>query len=119
MYRIAKTWQIDASHQLTSLPAEHKCSRLHGHTYTISVEVEAPEWNEHGFVLDYGDLDTVIRAYDHRHLNDFLHPPTAEAFAHALWNHLLTTVRVRGAPDARLVRVRVSETPQTWAEVTP
>lgn len=34
-YRIEKRFGFDAAHRLPSLPPGHKCSRGHGHTYTV------------------------------------------------------------------------------------
>lgn len=113
MFEIGKAYTISASHQLDELPEGHKCARLHGHTYTIAVVV-LDELNERGMVVDYGGLDATIGAWidatlDHRHLNDVLTQPTAErlaAFIHAEATRLL---------PGRRVRIRVSETPRTWA----
>ena len=43
MFRITKEFHFSASHQLTALPAEHQCARLHGHNYIVVVELSAAE----------------------------------------------------------------------------
>jgi 6-pyruvoyltetrahydropterin/6-carboxytetrahydropterin synthase len=92
MYRITKRWTFDAAHQLHGLPDGHKCGRLHGHTYTVEIEVSAEELDDHGFVVDFADLapikQLIDKIYDHRFLNDVLPAstnPTAEKLATILY----------------------------------
>lgn len=85
MHTITKTFEFAASHQLTGLPDGHKCSRLHGHSYQLTVEVVG-EVDEVGFVIDFGHLnwvrDLIADHLDHRHLNDVLDlNPTSENLA--------------------------------------
>ncbi|WP_343312936.1 6-carboxytetrahydropterin synthase QueD [Brucella sp. BE17] len=118
MFRITKQFHFSASHQLTQLPADHQCARLHGHNYIVEVELAATELDQHGFVRDYHELAPLKRyideALDHRHLNDVLGHDgvTAEYLAKHLfdWSH---------ARWAEVSAVRVSETPKTWAEYRP
>ncbi len=119
MFRIGKQFRFDAAHQLPGLPEGHKCARLHGHTYTVEVVLVADTLVEPGFVTDFGDLARFGRyladRFDHRLLNDVLPvAPTSEHlarhFADWLGEHLA------GAVTGRLERVRVAETPSTWAE---
>jgi 6-pyruvoyltetrahydropterin/6-carboxytetrahydropterin synthase len=71
-WTISKTFRFDASHQLAGLPSAHKCSRLHGHTYAVTLTLAAAGVNGPGFVLDYADLAPFKRYVDehldHRHL---------------------------------------------------
>lgn len=119
-YTISKEFAFSASHRLDGLRDGHPCGRLHGHNYTVRVELIGYELDEIGFVLDYGDLKP-IKTYlddvlDHRHLNDVLKfNPTAERLAH----HIGTLVRrLIAIPDDVTVAVGVSETPKTWATWT-
>lgn len=118
MHRITKQFGFSASHQLSHLPADHPCARLHGHNYVVEVELAAGELNEHGFVRDYRELDRLKRyideQFDHRHLNDVLghDRPTAEILA----RHFYDWCRPH-FPE--LQAVRVSETQKTWAEYRP
>jgi len=56
MFRIGKSFTFDAAHQLRSLPEGHKCGRLRGHTYTITVVPGRDDLVEPGFVTDFGSL---------------------------------------------------------------
>jgi 6-pyruvoyltetrahydropterin/6-carboxytetrahydropterin synthase len=122
MYRIEKIFHFSAAHQLTHLAAhspEHKCARLHGHSYRVRVTLESEELDADGFVLDYGLLEPVERyidaELDHRNLNEVLGIGTytsAEAIARALYE--------RFAPELPLLAsMAVSESPDTWAEYRP
>jgi 6-pyruvoyltetrahydropterin/6-carboxytetrahydropterin synthase len=119
-YMIGKRFEFCAGHQLPGLPADHPCSRLHGHNYTVEVILGADDLEEPGFVTDFRALAPLRRylqeTFDHRHLNDVLDvPATSEHLAvHvARWavEHLPPEIA------GRLRAVRVGETPSTWAEV--
>jgi len=104
------------------LPAHQgKCSRLHGHTYALEVTVQgAPQVSgpAAGMVMDFADLrarvtELVVDKLDHQFLNDiFDFVPTTEAVA--AWAFDL--LREAGLPVAR---VRLSEGPNTYVEITP
>ena len=118
MFRITKEFHFSASHQLTELPADHQCARLHGHNYIVEVELSASVLDEHGFVRDYHELAPLKRyiddELDHRRLNDVLghNRVTAEVLA----RHLFDWCKSRWQ---EVTAVRVSETPKTWAEYRP
>ena len=115
---ITKILTFDAAH---SLP-EHlgKCRNVHGHTYTVEVTIEGTIDSggpTDGMVMDFADLSSrvaelVVDPLDHRYLNDlFDFAPTAEAVAE--WT--LVTLQRAGLP---VVRVRLWETPTSYAEVS-
>jgi 6-pyruvoyltetrahydropterin/6-carboxytetrahydropterin synthase len=113
MYTIAKEFHFSASHQLSGLPDDHPCSRLHGHNYVFRVHLKSDTLNEVGFVVDYRNLDDIKRfiddALDHKHLNDFLpFNPTAENMA----KHFAIEFN-KVHPE--VYAVEVEETPKTIA----
>ena len=118
MYRITKEFAFSASHQLTGLPDDHQCARLHGHNYIVVVELSGPDLNQYGFLRDYHELKPlktyIDDVFDHRHLNDVLgHDQTT---AENLARHFYEWCKAR-FPETSAVRV--SETPKTWAEYRP
>lgn len=119
MYSIAKEFTFSASHQLLNLPEEHQCARLHGHNYTVIVELLSVRLDEVGFVIDYGELD-FIKKYiddnlDHKHLNDVLgFNPTAEKMAKFLYKEFEIMFNEIGYKDV-LSKVSVKETDKTIA----
>lgn len=119
MYQVSKRFSFDAAHHLLGLPPHHKCSNVHGHTYTVKVVIAATRLDETGFVIDFGDLQPfkryIDKELDHTDLNDLLVNPTSENLAHLLYQIFSELVPL---PKERvwLQCVRVSETPNTWAE---
>ncbi len=118
MFRICKAFRFSASHQLSGLPQEHPCSRLHGHNYLVEVELQSAQVDGVGFVLDYRAMDAfkgwLNGVLDHRHLNDCMTSnPTAESLAFELFQQ---ATRLLGD---RVCAVRVRETDATLAEYRP
>tara|TARA_R110000782_G_scaffold247075_1_gene333767 strand:- start:3537 stop:3890 length:354 start_codon:yes stop_codon:yes gene_type:complete len=93
---IYKSFTIEAAHRLPNLPDDHKCSRLHGHSFTIEVHVSGDVDEATGWVMDFADISEVIKpvfeCLDHRYLNDIegLDNPTSENLAKWLWHKLKT-----------------------------
>lgn len=118
MYTITKEFHFSASHQLTDLPSDHQCARLHGHNYVVVVELKSETLNQFGFVRDYQEL-AALKSYiddtlDHRHLNEVFKNDavTAEFLAKSLFDWCKKRLPETAA-------VRISETPKTWAEYRP
>jgi 6-pyruvoyltetrahydropterin/6-carboxytetrahydropterin synthase len=93
-FQLRKAFKIDAAHRLTGLPTEHKCTRLHGHTYRIEIAIEDELKPDSGLVMDYNTLEQiagpVISMLDHTYLNEIpgLENPTSENIAIWLWERL-------------------------------
>lgn len=125
MYRIRKTKSFDAAHRL---PQHHgKCANLHGHTYSVTAEVEG-RWlsgkgPEEGMLVDYGRLseamDEQLRMLDHAMLNDRFPNTTSELMAYELYMAWAPVIRRLSSNRARLAAVMVSETPSSCAEYRP
>jgi len=117
VYGIGKTFKFDAAHRLTGLPDGHKCSRVHGHTYALTIHLQRDRLDHVGFVRDYGDLAPIKQwvdgTLDHRDLNDIVPGnPTAEVIARWVYDTWAPTF-----PD--MVAVTVCETAGTYAEYRP
>jgi len=111
---IAKTFDFDAAHRLPLVPTDHKCARLHGHTYRVELVLDgAPD--ARGFIIDYAEIEAAWRPVhaevDHRYLNDIpgLENPTTEALAPWLFERLQSALPM-------LSRLRVYESSTTWCE---
>ena len=91
---IFKEFSIEAAHRLPNVPANHKCSRLHGHSFRISVYVAGPIQPDSGWVMDFADIKEATRfihyELDHRYLNEVpgLENPTSERLAVWIWDRL-------------------------------
>jgi 6-pyruvoyltetrahydropterin/6-carboxytetrahydropterin synthase len=113
MYTIRKEFTFDASHVLNGLVEGHKCGRLHGHTYTVTLELESELLDDNGFVQDYGELNAIKNwidiTLDHRHLNEIVPgQPSAENIAKWVYYQWKSQY-------PKLYAVEVKETPKTSA----
>lgn len=119
-YRIEKTVKWEASHRLVGLPADHQCSRLHGHSYSAKITLSSYEVDDVGFVIDFGILGKMVKdVFDHRHLNEVMPVnPTAENIAAYMVEIILSVLfKMQVEKYVRLESVRVYETETSWAEV--
>ncbi len=87
---IAKLFEFDAAHKLPNHSG--KCKNLHGHTYKLEISVSG-KINEKGMVIDFHDLDKIVREnvldiLDHSYLNDTIPNPTAENIVLWIWKKL-------------------------------
>ncbi|MGH7726365.1 MAG: 6-carboxytetrahydropterin synthase QueD [Candidatus Eiseniibacteriota bacterium] len=91
---LKRTFRFEASHLLPNVPEDHKCRRLHGHSFRVAVRVEGEVDPRTGWVLDYADIarafEPVRLRLDHYHLNDIegLANPTSEVLARWIWERL-------------------------------
>ena len=91
---IFKEFGFEAAHRLPNVPPEHKCARLHGHSFRCEVHVGGPLDPKLGWVLDFADLKAavqpIIAQLDHRYLNEIegLENPTSENLAIWIWRRL-------------------------------
>lgn len=89
--KLYKSFRFEAAHRLPRLPAEHPCSRVHGHSFAFELWLQGEVDPDKGWVLDLGDIGQVGKALaeqlDHRLLNDIegLENPTCEMLAAWLW----------------------------------
>ena len=96
--RISKDFTFEAAHLLPNVPDGHKCARLHGHSFGVTVSVDGPVGETTGWVMDFGDLKTAWAPLhdqlDHRYLNeiDGLDNPTSEHVARWIWVRLAPTL---------------------------
>lgn len=104
---IYKEFTFEAAHRLPNVPAGHKCARLHGHSFRVRVTVVGPVDTWTGWVMDYGDIKTVVapihERLDHRYLNEIegLENPTSEALARWLWRALVSALPSLAAVEVR------------------
>jgi 6-pyruvoyltetrahydropterin/6-carboxytetrahydropterin synthase len=86
-------FHYDSAHRLPHVPEGHKCGRLHGHTYVLTVTIAGPVRAD-GFIIDFAEVkdavEPVIKQLDHYLLNDIpgLDNPTVEVQLEWLWNRI-------------------------------
>lgn len=119
MYIISKRFSFDSSHQLFNLPPGHKCGRLHGHTYTAEVGIQARSLTLEGWIVDFNNFkpfkDFIDETLDHRALHEVLpFQTTSENLAKYLFDKFQEIIEL--PPTASMKYMRVSETASTYAE---
>lgn len=91
---IERTFAVEAAHWLPRAPNGHKCRRLHGHSFRITVTIRGEPDPGTGWVLDFADLKVAFaplhETLDHQLLNeiDGLDNPTSENLAIWCWQRL-------------------------------
>ena len=95
---IFREFTFEAAHRLPNLSPDHKCSRLHGHSFRVTVHVEGPLFAREEWVMDFADLKRMFQPLydqlDHHYLNeiDGLENPTSEVLAQWIWARLIPTL---------------------------
>ena len=106
---IYRDFHIEAAHRLPQVPPQHKCARLHGHSFRIRIAAAGSVEEKSGWVMDFALLKErftpVFEQLDHRYLNEIpgLENPTSENLARWVWERLGTSL-------PGLCRVEVQET---------
>ena len=111
--KIFVEFTFDAAHFLPFVPAGHKCGRMHGHTYRMTVWVVGPVDPKLGWVIDYAMVKSAVDAsiliqLDHHLLNEIagLENPTCEVLAAWIGQQLA----VVNLGPARFVELELRET---------
>lgn len=105
--QISKEFRIEAAHRLPNLPEGHKCSRLHGHSFRITLHLEGHIDPHPGWIRDYAEITDLFKPVfdrlDHSYLNDVqgLENPTSENLARWIWREMKTRL-----PELSAVQVR-------------
>ena len=100
---------FEAAHRLPHVPEGHKCGRLHGHSFRVSVHVSGPVDERLGWVVDFAEIKQtcgpIIDRLDHEYLNEIegLENPTSENIARWIWQNLKDELPI-------LSRLEVAET---------
>ena len=109
MFELTRKYEFQAARKLTSLPDSHPCSKMHGHTFSVTVKLSGDLDQSKGWVIDFSDIDNIYHKnvqslLDHQYLNDIdtLSNPTTE--------HIVAWIWVKLLPDLDgLIEVTVSE----------
>jgi 6-pyruvoyltetrahydropterin/6-carboxytetrahydropterin synthase len=95
---LKKTFRFESAHSLPKTPEGHKCRRLHGHSFRVTVHVSGEVDEERGWLIDYADIKEAWQPLhdrlDHYYLNEIegLENPTSEVLARWIWERLETTL---------------------------
>jgi 6-pyruvoyltetrahydropterin/6-carboxytetrahydropterin synthase len=138
--------EFDAGHRIPNHNSQ--CRNLHGHRYVIEITltgqvITEEKISENGMVMDFSDVkriarERVVDIWDHAflvHKNDqvvldflntlpnhktviFQHVPTAENMAAEAFRILQDQYQDTYGNQLKLSRVRLYETPNSWADAT-
>lgn len=113
--RIIKDFRFEAAQTLPTLPGDHKCKRMHGHSFKVEIVVEGEVNPQIGWVYDHADISRAMKPIldqvDHSYLNEIegLEVPTIENMAAWLWRKLapqlpgLCEIVIHETPSARCI----------------
>lgn len=143
---ITRRLEFDAGHRIPNHNSQ--CKHIHGHRYALEItlfgEIISTEGvSDQGMVMDFSDVkriakERVVDCWDHAFLAyrgdkvlvDFLQSlpnhktvlldcvPTAENLAKVAFNLLNDAYRNSFGNQLQLIRVRLYETPNNWADFT-
>ena len=91
---IFKEFTFEAAHRLPFVPADHKCARLHGHSFRVEIHVSGEVGEQTGWIMDFADIKSAFKPLynqlDHHYLNEIegLENPTSENLARWIWEGL-------------------------------
>jgi 6-pyruvoyltetrahydropterin/6-carboxytetrahydropterin synthase len=98
-------WTVfQSAHHLPKMPDGHKCRRVHGHTYRLTISCRGPVGDD-GLIFDNFLIDEVLMVVrdqlDHHDLNElelwFSDNPTAERILQWVWDLALLVPKVGAA----------------------
>jgi 6-pyruvoyltetrahydropterin/6-carboxytetrahydropterin synthase len=105
MLTVEKTTVFYAAHSVRCFGPEHKCSRKHGHSYTVTVWASTSLENPLEFSRLEEAMAGLLSKWDHNDLNE-VYPdedPTVEFLCYKLAGHLLYH-------KVPVVKIRIQET---------
>jgi len=119
-FELRQFFNIESARYLPNLPPQHPCSKMHGHSFKITLIWRGPKDPQIGWVQDYHkiaeQMQPLLKALDHRVLNEIpgLENPTSENLCIYLYENIQ-----KWLPE--IYQVVVSETPNTECRypVTP
>jgi 6-pyruvoyltetrahydropterin/6-carboxytetrahydropterin synthase len=91
---VFKEFTFEAAHRLPNVTQDHKCARLHGHSFRVEVHIQGVVDVKAGWVMDFADIKAAFmplyNQLDHYYLNDIegLQNPTSENLARWIWVRL-------------------------------
>jgi 6-pyruvoyltetrahydropterin/6-carboxytetrahydropterin synthase len=111
---IFKKYTFDCAHYLPNVSEDHKCKKVHGHTYHLTLYFEGEIDLKYGWIIDFADIKKIveptIQLLDHTFLNEIegLENPTCERMSEWLWNQIKPKISV-------LSKIKLKETPTSGA----
>lgn len=110
---LVKKFDFEAAQSLSNFPGEHKCRKLHGHSFVLEVAVtgevdpQTQLFYDHAKISDA--LQPILEKLDHSYLNEIpgLENPTLETLVKWFWDKLQPQL-------PGLSEIKLQETPRAW-----
>ncbi|MXP51223.1 6-carboxytetrahydropterin synthase QueD [Pantoea sp. SoEX] len=89
-----KKFKFEAAHFLPYVKTNHKCSKVHGHSFLVTLEITGEINPKTGWLIDFSEVTEIFKPIydrlDHSYLNEIpgLENPTSEILAQWIWNQL-------------------------------
>ena len=111
--RLTKDFSFEAAQTLPKVSPDHKCGRMHGHSFKMEISVEGEVDPDTGWLYDHARIsrvmDPLLELLDHSYLNDIpgLENPTIENMCRWFWERLspslpgLAEIVIHETPSAR------------------
>lgn len=117
MYELTVIVEFEAAHRIVDYPG--KCNRLHGHNWSVEVNVVGTKLNDLGMLIDFKELkkevNQMIDRLDHYYLNEIeafkIMNPTAENIAKYIYEELEKSKLL--SEDNRVKSIKVWESPKS------
>ena len=114
--KIGKEFQFEAAHYLPNKEIYGKCRNLHGHTYTLIIEIEG-NIQEEGWILNFSEFGEIVKKsiltkLDHSCLNDYIEIPTAENIILYIYESLKNGFNNK---DIRISKIKLYEAKNSYA----
>ena len=117
-YAVAIKQDLIAQHYLIGDASESE-KRRHSHCYQVEVQLEGPDLNEQGYLVDIDEIESLLREvsahYEDKTLNDLPEfkglNPSIEHLARTICHDLSDRLK---APNIKVLTVRVWETADAW-----
>ncbi len=112
---LQKDFEFESAQSLASFPEGHKCRKIHGHSFKITISVRGPVDLKTGIFYDHARISEAMRPLidrlDHSYLNEVpgLENPTIEVMCHWFWEKLapllpgLYEIELHETPRARCI----------------
>ena len=105
--RLTKDFTFEAAQTLPNAPANHKCRKMHGHSFKIEVSVEGEINPRTGWLYDHAEISAamkpLLQMLDHSYLNDI--------------DGLVTVVSAAELPELRYFQTKVVHRPDLVVEI--
>lgn len=117
LYELTVIVEFEAAHRIVDYPG--KCNRLHGHNWSVEVNVVGTKLNDLGMLIDFKELkkevNQMIDRLDHYYLNEIeafkIMNPTAENIAKYIYEELEKSKLL--SEDNRVKSIKVWESPKS------